>query len=56
MNEEQFGEEVRRQGYDSDKSMYDLVYDEVSGEFKQVRRGASTNGSVVTEMTEQGFA
>lgn len=58
MNEERFGEEVRRQGRPeaAGRSMMDLVYDEVTGEFKQVPRGESTNGTVVTEMTEQGFA
>lgn len=58
MNEaERFGEEIRRQGRpETGRSMMDLVYDEVTGEFKQVPRGEHANGTVVTEMTEQGFA
>ncbi len=58
MTDEQFGEEIRRQGRPNEagRSMMDLVYDEATGEFKQVPRGENTNGTVVTEMTEHGFA
>lgn len=50
-------EDVRNQGYNPSASMKDLVYDPVSGEFKQIRKGATTNeGEVVTEMTRKGFA
>ena len=50
-------EDVRTQGYNPTASMKDLVYDPVSGEFKQIRRGATTDeGEVVTEMTRKGFA
>ena len=50
-------EDVRTQGYNPSASMKDLVYDPVSGEFKQIRKGAMTNeGEVVTEMTRKGFA
>lgn len=60
MNDIEFGEEVRRQGHPetAGRSMKDLVYNPVTGEFEQVARGESNNsqGTVVTEMTEQGFA
>lgn len=58
MDAEQFGEEVRRQGRPdtAGRSMCDLVYDEVTGQFKQVQRGENVQGNVVTEMTEHGFA
>ena len=50
-------EDVRNQGYNPSASMKDLVYDPVSGEFKQIRKGANTDeGEVVTEMTRKGFA
>ena len=50
-------EDVRNQGYNPSASMKDLVYDPVSGEFKQIRKGATTDeGEVVTEMTRKGFA
>jgi molybdopterin/thiamine biosynthesis adenylyltransferase len=50
-------EDVRTEGYNPSASMKDLVYDPVSGEFKQIRKGAPTgNGEVVTEMTNKGFA
>ena len=32
-------EDVRNQGYNPSASMKDLVYDPVSGEFKQIRKG-----------------
>ena len=50
-------EDVRTEGYNPSASMKDLVYDPVSGEFKQIRKGTPTgNGEVVTEMTNKGFA
>lgn len=50
-------EGVREQGQNPNGTMKDLVYDPISGEFKQVERGSHTNtGEVVTEMTEKGFA
>ena len=50
-------EDVRNQGYNPSASLKDLVYDPVSGEFKQIRKGAPTgDGEVVTEMTRKGFA
>lgn len=50
-----FGEDVRAQGRGS--SPKDLVFDPVTGEFKQVDAGDSvSSGSVVTEMTKGGFA
>ncbi len=50
-------EDVRNQGYNPSASMKDLVYDPVSGEFKQIRKGSTADeGEVVTEMTRKGFA
>lgn len=51
------GEEVRKQGYGND-TMLDLVFNPVTGEFEQVKRGEITpsSGMVVTEMTREGFA
>ena len=50
-------EDVREEGYNSSNSMKDLVFDPVTGEFKQVVRGTHTGeGAVVTEMTNKGFA
>ncbi len=60
MNDIEFGEEVRRQGRPdvAGRSMKDLVYNPVTGEFEQVTRGENTDnrGTVVTQMTEDGFA
>ena len=60
MNDIEFGEEVRRQGRPdvAGRSMKDLVYYPVTGEFEQVTRGENTDnrGTVVTQMTEDGFA
>lgn len=48
---------VRDEGYNSSTSMKDLVFDPVTGEFKQVLKGThSGQGEVVTEMTNKGFA
>lgn len=50
-------EDVRTEGYNPSGSMKDLVFDPLSGEFKQVRKGSATgSGEVVTEMTNKGFA
>lgn len=56
--QENFGEEVRRQGGQGDgNSMMDLVFDEATGEFRQVRKGsAPEQGTIVTGMTKEGFA
>lgn len=59
MNERELNnlsETVRRQGR-GESTMTDLVYDPVSGEFKQVSKTeAPVRGEVVTRMTEEGFA
>ena len=59
-NEElsRLGQEVRKQGgQGTGSSMKDLVFDPVTGEFKQVERSeAPASGEVVTRMTEEGFA
>lgn len=55
MATESLGEGVKdmRQG----RTMTDLVFDPVTGEFKQVPKGTQTGpGDVVTEMTRKGFA
>lgn len=50
-------EDVRDQGYHPGSSMKDLVFDPVSGDFRQVPRGTYTGtGDVVTKMTDDGFA
>ena len=50
-------EDVRQEGYEPEASMKDLVFDPVTGEFRQIDRGSSvTEGEVVTEMTNKGFA
>ena len=49
-------ENVRKQGL-GENTMTDLVYDPVTGEFKQVSKAESPGqGEVVTRMTEEGFA
>lgn len=49
------GEEVRKQGRGT--AMTDLVYDPVSGEFKQIQHGSiPSTGEVVTGLTKDGFA
>ena len=49
-------EEVKKQGA-GEETMYDLVFDPVSGTFRQVLKTSShENGEVVTSMTEEGFA
>jgi molybdopterin-synthase adenylyltransferase len=50
-------EDVRQEGYEPEASMKDLVFDPVSGEFRQINRGSATeDGEIVTEMTNKGFA
>ena len=50
-------EEVRNEGLHQGTSMKDLVFDPVSGDFRQVPRGTHRgDGDVVTEMTDKGFA
>lgn len=50
-------EEVREEGLNQGSSMKDLVYDPVTGDFRQVPRGTHHgDGDVVTEMTDKGFA
>lgn len=50
-------EDVREEGLNQGSSMKDLVYDPVTGDFRQVPRGTHHgNGDVVTEMTDKGFA
>lgn len=61
MNNEQqlnrLAEEVREEGLNQGTSMKDLVFDPVTGDFRQVPRGTHHGeGDVVTEMTDKGFA
>ena len=61
MNNEQqlnnLAEDVREQGLSQSASMKDLVFDPVTGDFRQVPRGSQTGeGDIVTEMTNKGFA
>lgn len=51
------GEAVRKQGYEKD-TMQDLVYNAETGEFEQRKHGENlpSSGTVVTEMTREGFA
>lgn len=58
-NEElnRMSEEVREEGLNQGSSMKDLVFDPVTGDFRQVPRGSHRgSGDVVTEMTNKGFA
>ena len=58
-NEElnRLSEEVREEGLNQGSSMKDLVFDPVTGDFRQVTRGSHHgDGDVVTEMTNKGFA
>lgn len=49
-------EEVKKQG-EGEITKHKLVFDPVTGEFKQVLKTSShDNGEVVTSMTEEGFA
>ncbi len=59
MNEqefERFGQQIKEQGEKQGHTMMDLVFDPVSGDFKQVPKGEQHVGDIVTEMTEKGFA
>ena len=50
-------EDVREEGLNQGSSMKDLVFDPISGDFRQVPRGTHHGeGDVVTEMTNKGFA
>lgn len=50
-------EDVRDEGLNQGSSMKDLVFDPVTGDFRQVPRGSHRgDGDVVTEMTNKGFA
>ncbi len=53
---EKLGEEIKAQSYEG-STMMDLVFDPITGDFKQVPKGTKTGpGEVVTEMTKKGFA
>ena len=61
MNNEQqlnnLAEDVREQGLSQAASMKDLVFDPVTGDFRQVPHGSQAGeGDIVTEMTNKGFA
>ena len=60
MNNEQLNrlaEDIREEGLNQGTSMKDLVFDPVTGDFRQVPRGTHHGeGDVVTEMTNKGFA
>lgn len=50
-------EDVREEGLNQGNSMKDLVFDPITGDFRQVPRGTHHGeGDVVTEMTNKGFA
>lgn len=52
-----FGEQIKEQGVNQGRTMMNLVYDPVSGDFRQVPKGEMcVVGDIVTEMTEKGFA
>ena len=53
---ERFGNQIREQGERQGSTMMDLVFDPVTGDFKQVPKGQQHVGDVVTEMAEKGFA
>ena len=59
-NDQQLNElarDVREQGLNQGGTMKDLVFDPVTGDFRQVERGTQHGpGDVVTEMTDKGFA
>lgn len=58
-NEElnRMSEDVREEGINQGSSMKDLVFDPITGDFRQVPRGSHYGeGDVVTEMTNKGFA
>lgn len=50
-------EDVREEGLNQGSSMKDLVFDPITGDFRQVPRATHHGeGDVVTEMTNKGFA
>lgn len=53
---ERFGNQIKEQGEGQGSTMMDLVFDPVTGDFKQVPKGQQHVGDVVTEMAEKGFA
>ena len=53
---ERFGNQIKEQGEEQGSTMMDLVFDPVTGDFKQVPKGQQHVGDVVTEMAEKGFA
>jgi len=53
---ERFGNQIKEQGEEHGSTMMDLVFDPVTGDFKQVPKGQQHVGDVVTEMAEKGFA
>ncbi|GEM_PF-5610672 len=57
-SEQLLGEEIRKQGGQGHgSSLIDLVFDEKTGEFRQVAKGETpSQGTVVTGMTKEGFA
>lgn len=51
------GDAIREQNQNQGSAMTELVFDPMTGEFKQVPKGTATGpGQVVTEMTDKGFA
>ncbi len=58
-NEElnRLSEDVREEGLNQGSSMKDLIFDPITGDFRQEVRGTHHgDGDVVTEMTNKGFA
>ena len=58
MNEQefkQFGEQIKKQGETNGGTMYDLVFNPVTGDFEQIIKGSSHTGDVVTVFPD-GFA
>lgn len=53
---ERFGNQIREQGESQGRTMMDLVFDPLTGDFKQVPKGTHHVGDVVTDMAEKGFA
>lgn len=44
------------QGSQSKNSVIDLVYNEETGQFAPSMSGAPTEGTIVTQMTKEGYA
>ena len=53
---ERFGNQIKEQSEGQGSTMMDLVFDPVTGDFKQVPKGQQHVGDVVTEMAKKGFA